>query len=859
MPTQRKTAIVELVLAGNVTGQSLPLTHERVFEVVLTFDGVGVDAKRFCSPLNDAEWRDFSVSLSKCNVERQTRNFPIANGIRDLGAQLYEALADLSPALAAFLKLTAVPRRLVIQTRRPELHLLPWGAMVDADGQNLAESDCSVVQAWDRFAFDKPLHFSDSINLVEEFGIDTRARTAGSLAVLPPEITRVPLPHGMADILHLEEHGDRVANRIGGADAASLLKYKDAGIALLWSCFSNSGGNSWGDSPALILHRGGGLDAATDDGAALVLSFQSELNYEDAAGISRAFYADVFGPAASRDPESALVRIRATKYEDEFEFCNWASMTVYLRQPLDLSALPLNGPRTPAELWSEDGVLAGDPAWTSIAAAVSGLQPGAIVAVPAGAGEIPAVLPKALFGVWIGNVVRLDGADNPVPDGTLRALNLDPADAPTTGTTDRLLWFFRTIEHFGSPLLIWTGTRPQHLEFLKLSDTVSSLTFLLMYGPEPVLTLAELVDLNRLDEAKKIYDASNRNDLDHVSAYYAFSRSDCKAEQAEACLARIQSAFERALLSGNFVSRFRAIPRTAEQVKAGVFPDTATTAAGEPGSKVGGLLKRQCEEQFYRQAIELVTGETLLRDRGRARHELAYCMNVQNRPHTAEILYRLAVQDLERAPVNVRDTIWNAALAACLRDWADLLARSPDKLDQAGTLLNRALAIHAFHGRALQIAYSLATRAQIALTGCRIKQAIDDAMEACNRFEDCATWNGWVSAFSILLDALAEGRETERMLPLIEMASERIAASNLAAGKRRDMQRGLEFRKAQAHWIAGRLEPAREELNTLIQEIASDETFAASPLAEQIQHLAKFLGVQVTVAPAGQGRSSGRV
>jgi len=49
-----------------------------------------------------------------------------ATAIRALGRLLYQSLAQLSPALRAFLDQAGTARRLVIQTTRPELHLLPW-------------------------------------------------------------------------------------------------------------------------------------------------------------------------------------------------------------------------------------------------------------------------------------------------------------------------------------------------------------------------------------------------------------------------------------------------------------------------------------------------------------------------------------------------------------------------------------------------------------------------------------------------------------------------------------------------------------------------------------------------------------
>src|SRR5262249_6436673 len=136
----------------------------------------------------------------------------------------------------------------------------------------------------------------------------------------------------------------------------------------------------------LCLHR---------NDAGFVLSFLAELHNLDAQSISTAFYREVFGPAASRDPETALVRIRAKKFAEEFAFANWASMTVYMRAPVDMSALPLNGPRVPQAAWDDDTAPVGqdscgcaETATADLAAAT--LDPNQIAAAATSASAPPA-------------------------------------------------------------------------------------------------------------------------------------------------------------------------------------------------------------------------------------------------------------------------------------------------------------------------------------------------------------------------------------------------------------------------------------------------------------------------------------
>ncbi|HEY3624955.1 MAG TPA: hypothetical protein VGL00_01690, partial [Terracidiphilus sp.] len=357
MHLYRKTAVVQFELFSGATEGSLPLATERDFGVILSIEGVTYPTQNFHSPINDEQWRQFDRKLRDCNVTHDPTTYRNAASIRSIAHQLYQSLVAVNPALREFLGRAGEPRRLVVQTTRPELHLLPWAALIDDTGAFLAAGDLSVVQCWDRFSLlESPT--GNTLRLMKVVGSDTNQVTTASLDGLPREIEVVDGSQAWQasahvdniDILHLEEHGDAITNEIGDVFSTALAgTFANVPIALLWSCCSGAA-NSWGESPALSLHR---------KQAGFVLSFLAELHNLDAQSISNAFYREVFGPAASRDPETALVGIRADKFANEFAFANWASMTVYMRAPVDMSALPLNGPRVPAELWSDDDVANG--------------------------------------------------------------------------------------------------------------------------------------------------------------------------------------------------------------------------------------------------------------------------------------------------------------------------------------------------------------------------------------------------------------------------------------------------------------------------------------------------------------------
>jgi hypothetical protein len=866
MQLYRRTAIVQFDLFSGATEGSLPLACERNFGVILTIEGATYPAENFRSPINDEQWRLFYAGLRECNKQRDQTGYRSAASIRSLAHQLYTSLVDLSPALRDFLGRAGDPRRLVIQTRRPELHLLPWAAMIDDTGAFLAAGDLSVVHSWANFKL-SAITTGTELKLKTVVGADTNRMTAAYVGALPGEIqvedgTR-EFEAGRrvqgVDILHLEAHGNAVTNMIGDVFATTLgTTFAGVGMALLWSCCSGAA-NSWGESPALCLHQ---------KGAGLVLSFLAELHNFDAQSISAAFYGEVFGPAATRDPETALVKIRAYKFAHEFPYANWASMTVYMKAPLDLNALPLNGPRVPQAQWSLDqqeppqGSLANEEVvsvpsggapqavaaaadggpdvaglWRRLATTVSQLQPGVnefhgFEELP---NEVTAKLPGWVFAPWRGNVIRLDGAEEPLAPETLGELNIVVDGKPATDAAEVLVWFFRKIARYGSPLIVWTNAAPRHLTFLRTIEPSSTLTFLLMYGKQPPPTPIDLVNENRLAEAQKAFTEFTGpwNDGLLSAAYFAFVRNEATTEEAVRYIHRLSSQAEKWLLMANFISRRNIIPNPK--------PDWMLN---HPDGRLTNLQQQHCREDYFQLVIRNPGDEAPLRESGRAKHELGYLLQSLRKTSAAETLYGRALADLEKCPESQHDYRWHDGLARLLRDWAHLLATMPDRLEQARDLLYRAMAIHSFHGRQLQMAYCLETAARIALTGHQYSKAIENAVDSANLFEKLNNWRGWTESMKVLFDCLAETRETARLHSLADLAIDKLEASNLPRDEHDRLRRAFIFEKANANWIAGKLSEARSELEKLGLGSADSSKLEFDPHFEpELKRLWNFLAL----------------
>jgi hypothetical protein len=162
-------------------------------------------------------------------------------------------------------------------------------------------------------------------------------------------------------------------------------------------------------------------------------------------------------------------------------------------------------------------------------------------------------------------------------------------------------------------------------------------------------------------------------------------------------------------------------------------------------------------------------------------------------------------------------------------------------LDEAANVLVRALAIQTFHGRPLEVAYSMVTWAKLALADARYSTAIETAVDAANRFEECINWRGWSAAIEILLDTLAETRETVRMLSVIDLAVGKIDRSNVHDVQRDRIQQAFRIQRARAHWIAGDFCELRKALDQLGP--ASSGDLEKNGPSEEVERMRRFLAM----------------
>ena len=418
---------------------------------------------------------------------------------------------------------------------------------------------------------------------------------------------------------------------------------------------------------------------------------------------------------------------------------------------------------------------------------------------------------------------------SPLSDACIRELGLSPNDAPTTHPADRLRWLFGRIARYGQPLIVWTHSSPRHLEFLRTIKPSATLTFLLLFGGEHEPTVPELVDQDQFDEALKrsrdeVPPTGEAGDEYWSAVYYASARRE-QEEESRTAIRNISGLAERLLTSGNFVSRFQRLPDTE----------------GEP---LTDLEKHQYQEDCYRQAADEAIKDENPRDLARAKLELGYLLQSRGEIEAADLAYLAAAQAVERTkekspqqPRFLRDSRWHSALGRALRDRAELLSADCNRLAEAADLLKRALAIHSYHGRTSQVAYCCTAAARIDLATGRFADGVLRAMDAANDFEALGNWRAWAKAIEVLLDILAETRETTRMIGVANLAIEKIAKSNLAPKQKEDQTNTFNLKIAEALFAAGDIKAAGTKMETL-------GTLSSPKLKVEADRLRKFLAIR---------------
>src|SRR5262249_3745070 len=150
--------------------------------------------------------------------------------------------------------------------------------------------------------------------------------------------------------------------------------------------------------------------------------------------------------------------------------------------------------------------------------------------------------------------------------------------------------------------------------------------------------------------------------------------------QAFGFLTRLSSQAEKWLLTANFISRHGEVPNPRQD-----------WMLDHPDGSLTNLQQQHWQEDYFRAVITNPGTEAPGRGSGRAQHELGY-LRRHGKAGVAEMLYGQALSDLEKCRPDQHDSRWHGAKGMLLRDWADLLSSSPERLDKARALLDRAMA-----------------------------------------------------------------------------------------------------------------------------------------------------------------------
>lgn len=772
--SSRATAILELVLPGERQGEALPLDVEREYAGRVRIRDKDCGGALLCSPVGDEKWRAVidAIRNSTTGDGNRTRY----NRVFDVGRQLYEALATANPELRRFLEESGTPRGLVIASDRPEIHRLPWEAMIDSGRQHVAEGDLSVVHA-DLGAFDSvPYVAGEKLSMMYHFGPNTDASTQDALGQLSKgraesaqrglSISRLEVKETdkfherlqamNPDIVHVEAHGDHLSGKIQltpdlevePGQVADLLGERL--MVLFWSCYSSMV-QSWGESPGLMLQR---------KGTKLVLGFATPLQYKTAAALATQCYASVFDPRSGGDVESILTRERARLFREERYGCVWASLTLWLRCPLDLSLSVKDGPRIPRAAWTDQPVEVEDELATKVRAAVAGRSEvvKGVRVPPQFSGEMVARFPGA--------VVYLRGSAKTAAPMIEEVLGDLTDERPESGhPADGLLTLLTALSTYRSSLLVWSDvSEPEETLFHFLEDLPSSVAVLLVTREEGDASaqgsdrslegLEILVERGRFAKALELWDELGEHaetwKKKDPQAYLRYQRAGYWAniklddrKSAEACVDTLEEA-GKILETGDRASESYAFAFESRVLRANFYQRQA---------------RHDLARALYHEARGLAREKKDARNLGRASQELAYLSAEVGDRVLAEALYKESVEVLGKAHGESRDEIWCSALGRVLRDYADLIATEPDRSAEARRLLRRSIAIHALDDRDDQLAAALRTRGRLAATEGHEEMAETslEASAAIHRMTGNSA--GWVATMREMASvALSRGR-----------------------------------------------------------------------------------------------------
>jgi tetratricopeptide (TPR) repeat protein len=811
----RATATLEVLLPGKPASEALALDVEREYAATIRIQEKACGGALFRSPVGDEKWRDVIEAIRSSTAGDGNRS--LYNRVFDAGRQLYEAIATASPKLRSFLEESGTPRRLVIASDRPEIHRLPWEAMIDSRRQNVAEGDLSVVHA-DQNGFDAVPHVArEALHLAYHFGPGTEESTRDALprpstpgfegeerglgiTPLDAKELRESLRRASPDIVHIEAHGDHVSGTIRLTPDLMLQPHQLADLlgerlmVLFWSCYSGLV-HSWGESPGLMLHR---------ERTGLVLGFATPLQYKTSRTLAKEFYASVLDPRSGGDVESVLTRERARLFRDERTECVWASLTTWLRYPLDLSPAVKSGPRIPQDAWTDEALGEGDElAASEIAARIREAVAGKFDVV--GGERLPDALPKNLVTGFPGAVVHLRGSVQTAGlfDGVLAALSAGQPDddgvrPESTHPADTVLKLLELLSSYRSSLLLWSDISRPEIDLFDLIEELPANVAVLLFPREGSSTdrlIPGMRQSTRQGARRKGRPRSTKVQLEELERL--LGQGDFReglqlwrklGDQAESWNREDPRAYLRYQKAGYWVfikqgqsadaaARIDALEEACKALEAGSRRGEYYAFEFESRLLRANLRRRQARHDvaraLYYEARELAREKENQRDVGRASLELAYVFAELGDRVLAEHLYRESIQLLGRAGEQSRDEVWRSALGRVLRDYADLIATEPDRSEEARGLLRRSTAIHAIDGRYDQLAAALRTRGRLAATEGR-PDAAEASLEAsaaiCSeQTGNSAAWVGTMREMASL--ASSRGRHVQCRNILIRLAA----------------------------------------------------------------------------------------
>ena len=731
MQPTRSTAILTLTIPGIDLAGTRGIDPQQPYSFALRIDGKPCNGGQFQIPFGDTKWREFQDALGKSTAGAgdDTRYRTILS----TGKALYEKLWASSIELATFLAAGKGPRRLVIESDRPEIHQLPWEAMVDTDWHSIANADISVVRCRSGFNREPDLCRSP-LRVRAMFGPGTEKRTASALnglkrdaarytepKLLVSTVTEQSLPGNWSDdneeVIHIEAHGDAERGGIvleGEEKAVSdalVKRLEKRKMILLWSCYSSMI-QPWGKSLAFEFHNAQNT---------FVLSFATELQYESSSDIANNFYPLIFSPRDAIDPESAVVKERERLFRDYGQRGDWASMTVWMRQPLDLSATVLDGPRLPVQEWEpkRTGEDESGPTESCLKLRKTLSEkavPGRPVLIPNTIIEGP--LPYSLVETYSGAVVHLRGRNGLQDESLFKGLNIDISQIRSVHPADRFLALLEALKTYSRSLLIWSDVTECEIQVVELmSELPGNLDIVFVSAEHPNVGPSVIVSSDAEPRIAGNEKAGRQTQTDGLAALEGFEESGqykaavTQFEQLETDVKNWSKNRQVSYYCKGYWSFIRLHQREDAE-KCVLAVEGLDRAEGQ--LLRGNLLHRNGDFDKARTAYaDLADNGDSATLKGRARLELAYLAHELGDRRLAEKYFIDAIRILESVKDNADDPLWRSALGRGLRDYADLLVADSSSVAECAMALRRSLAIHAIDDRLSQVATALQTRGKL--------------------------------------------------------------------------------------------------------------------------------------------------